>query len=102
MTVYVVQIWVKTGHEADFIKACEKNHLETRKEPGNLRFDLLQSQENPGIFTLYEVYRNDDAVLAHKETQHYALWRETVEPWMAKKRQGNKFSSCLPRDESHW
>ena len=33
------------------------NHENTRKEEGNVRFDVLQSREDPSKFTLYEVFR---------------------------------------------
>lgn len=102
MLVYVVNVWVKEGYEADFSKACAENHLGTREEPGNLRFDVLQSRDTPGEFTLYEVYRDEAAVKAHKETQHYLRWRETVEPWMAEKRQGRQFSVICPHEEKAW
>jgi len=102
MTVYCVNVWVTPGKEADFIAATEANHLETRKEPGNVRFDLLQSQDSPSDFFLYEVYKDDQAVAAHKETAHYKIWRETVEPWMAQKRQGRKYLSCVPQGEKLW
>jgi quinol monooxygenase YgiN len=31
---------------------------------------------------LYEVYRDEEAAAAHKETEHYKKWRETVAPMM--------------------
>ena len=102
MIVYCVEVSVKKGNEQDFLKATEQNHLQTRKEPGNLRFDVLQSGDDPSRFFLYEVYRSDDAVTAHKETAHYLTWRETVAPWMASPRKGTKFLPRLPEEEKKW
>ena len=98
MIVYCVEVYVKTGFEEDFIKATEENHLNTLKEPGNIRFDLSKSADTEGLFFLYEVYSDEDAVKAHKETSHYLKWRETVEPWMEKKRYGRMFNSVFPAD----
>ena len=53
-----------------------------------MRFDVLQSNDDPTYFTLYEVYESPEAAKAHKETEHYKKWRETVEPYMACKRVG--------------
>lgn len=100
MFVVCVTVWVKPGHEQDFVKATEENHRGTRKEPGNVRFDLLQAAEEPGRFFLYEVYRDADGFAAHQKTPHYLAWRETVAPWMAQPRQGVKHHSLLPTDEA--
>jgi len=102
MVVYSVSVQVKSGFEHDFILATKINHKETRKEMGNLRFDVLQSDEDPSRFELYEVYRSDEAVAAHKETKHYKDWRDTVAPWMARGRKGVKYSSLYPRADEEW
>ena len=59
------------------------NHENSRKEPGNVRFDVLRDNKDPNKFLLYEVYENEDAAAAHKQTEHYNKWRETVAPMMA-------------------
>lgn len=102
MIVYCVEVYVKAGHESEFITATKSNHIETRRESGNIRFDLSQSADTEGLFFLYEVYKNDSAVLAHKETSHYLKWREKVEPLMEKKRYGRMFKPVFPADEQNW
>ena len=102
MVVYCVEVYVKKGFEADFIKATEENHLKTAEEPGNVRFDVCKSADVEGLFFLYEVYENEAAVAAHKDTAHYLDWREKVEPWMDKKRYGRMFMPLFPADRSDW
>ena len=102
MIVYNVSVQVKEGHEEDFRKATKTNHMQTRKEKGNLRFDVLQSESDPCHFVLYEVYRSEEAVAVHKATSHYLTWRETVAPWMARDRQGEKFTPHYPSEEEAW
>ena len=102
MVVYCVSVHVTAGHEEDFRNATKINHERTRTEPGNLRFDVLQSQTDPTHFTLYEVYRSEDAVAAHKATEHYRCWRDTVAPWMARDRQGERFVPLYPSDARDW
>lgn len=102
MLVYCVDVFVQAGHEADFAAASRENHRQTRKEPGNLRFDVLQESNDPGHFILYEAYASEEAVKKHKESDHYLKWRETVEPWMAQKRQGREYSVICPQEESRW
>jgi len=96
MYVTIVHVEVKAKHIEDFIRASEANHHLSVKEPGNLRFDVLQKGEDPGEFALYEAYENKEAAAAHKETAHYLEWRETVAPWMAKARKGVVYEGLLP------
>lgn len=102
MIVYSVSVQVVPGSEDDFKKATKLNHRETRKELGNLRFDVLQSAKDPGRFLLYEVYRSEEAVKAHKETRHYKIWRQTVAPWMARDREGEEYHVVSPISEEDW
>ena len=102
MVVYCVSVRVKAGREEDFKKESKKNRQGTRKESGNLRFDVLQSEDDPSLFLLYEAYRSEEAVKAHKETQHYKTWRDAVAPWMARDRQGTKYGPVAPASEEEW
>ncbi|MCI0506369.1 MAG: antibiotic biosynthesis monooxygenase [Gammaproteobacteria bacterium] len=88
MYVTIVHVAVKPDNIEDFMQACRANHLESVKEPGNLRFDVLQLADDPSRFVLYEAYKTKDDAAAHKDTAHYQKWRETVADWMADPRQG--------------
>lgn len=102
MQVLAVQIRVKPEHREAFLAASLDNARETVKEPGNLRFDVLQQADDPDRFMLYEVYRDEAGMLAHKETPHYARWRDTVADWMAEPRKGVKHVSHFPESEDAW
>ncbi|HBD93283.1 MAG: antibiotic biosynthesis monooxygenase [Spirochaetes bacterium GWF1_31_7] len=88
MIVTIVSVHVKKEHLEDFIQASIENHHNSLKEPGNLRFDILQNAENPQLFTLYEAYISKEAAAVHKETGHYKKWRDTVSEWMVEPRKG--------------
>ena len=96
MFVTLVHVEVIPAHVEEFIQASTENHLESVKEPGNLRFDLLRNADNPNRFVLYEAYINESAAAAHKDTAHYLKWRETVAPWMAKPREGIRYTGLQP------
>jgi len=96
MIATTVFVHVKDENVEDFISATIKNHNGSVQEPGNLRFDVLQSKEDPSRFLLYEAYETQDAAAAHKQTPHYLKWRETVAPWMAEPRQGIPYKSIAP------
>jgi (4S)-4-hydroxy-5-phosphonooxypentane-2,3-dione isomerase len=102
MFVVCVHVQVKPGHIEPFIAASRENASSTILEPGNLRFDVIQQDDEPNQFILYEVYRDEAASKAHKQTAHYARWRETVEPWMAQPRRGVQYTALFPSSENQW
>ncbi len=97
MHVTLVHIHVKPEHIESFIAATRLNHEASIKEPGNRRFDVLQTPDNPAQFILYEAYVNAEAAAAHKETAHYLAWRDTVADWMAQPRQGIRYDGLFPQ-----
>ncbi len=96
MHVTLVHIHVKPEHVADLVAASLENARAAVDEPGNLRFDLLQSREDPTRFVFYEAYRDEAAAQAHKTTPHYLRWRDAVADWMAEPRVGVGYDGLLP------
>jgi autoinducer 2-degrading protein len=96
MHVTLVHVRVLPEHVAAFIAATRANHLASVQEPGNVRFDVLQSPDDPTRFILYEAYADEPAARAHKETAHYLAWRERVGPMMAEPRRGEVFAGLYP------
>jgi autoinducer 2-degrading protein len=62
-----------------FIEATLENARNSIREPGIARFDLVQQMDDPTRFVLMEIYRDEASTKAHKETAHYAKWRDTVD-----------------------
>lgn len=83
MIATLVFVVVLPEYTAEFEKITQYNHENSRKEEGNIRFDVLHDNKNSNKYVLYEVYRDADAAAAHKETEHYKKWRDTVAPMMA-------------------
>jgi len=79
MRVAQVHIEAKPDCVEAFKQACAENAGQSRREPGVVRFDILQSTEQPTSFVLFEVYRSEEAQAAHKRTAHFAKWRADVE-----------------------
>ena len=96
MIVTIVHVHVKPEHVSAFIEATRENHERSVQELGNLRFDVLQDDGDPNKFVLYEAYATAASAAAHKETAHYQKWRDTVENWMAKPREGVKHRLLFP------
>lgn len=86
MLATLVFVDVKPECVEAFAEISKFNHDHSRLEPGNVRFDVLQSNTDPTQFVLYEVYADEEAAAAHKKTAHYLRWREEVAPYMASPR----------------
>ena len=96
MYVTIVDVLVKAGNVDEFIQATRLNHEASVQEPGNRRFDILQSDENPQQFVLYEAYATEEDAREHKKTSHYLNWRETVQDWMERPRSGITYTGIFP------
>lgn len=101
LLVVHVHVSVHPQHIEAFKAATIANAEASRREPGIARFDVMQQADDPARFVLIEAYRNASAPAAHKETQHYALWRDTVATMMAAPRTSVKFQSVFP-DDGEW
>ena len=92
----VVRIEVKPEKLESFLELVHVDAVGTRKEPGNVRFDVLRLLDQPTKFALYEVYKDEDAVKAHQQTEHYARWRREIEALQAVPRTADKFTTVDP------
>lgn len=96
MNVTLVEINIKPERVDEFLEAFRANHEGALKEPGNLRFDVLQDPDTPTRFFIYEAYKDDAAVQAHKKTPHYLACVEKLEELMSGPRQKRSFIGLLP------
>ncbi|AUX29654.1 MULTISPECIES: putative quinol monooxygenase [Sorangium] len=96
-----VDVHVKPEHVGAFRQATLDNARESVKEPGIARFDVVQDIEDPARFVLVEVYRTKEAPAAHKETEHYKRWRDTVADMMAEPRTSRKYVNVFPDDAGY-
>jgi (4S)-4-hydroxy-5-phosphonooxypentane-2,3-dione isomerase len=99
MLIVHVHVQVKPEFVDAFRLASKENARHSVKEPGIARFDVLQQADDPCRFVLIEVYRTPQAAAAHKETAHYAVWRDRVAEMMAQPRTSVKYSNVFPGDE---
>ncbi len=98
MVIVHVHVNVKSQFIEAFKEATIENASNSIKEPGVARFDVIQEADDPTKFILVEVYKTIEAATAHKETAHYARWRDTVGEMMSEPRQGIKFTNIFPED----
>lgn len=96
MLIVHVHARVKPDCVEAFRVATLENARQSVHEPGIARFDVVQQSDDVTRFVLVEAYRTPEATAKHKETAHYAKWRDAVAPMMAEPRSSVKFSNVFP------
>jgi len=91
MLVLQVFIQIKPEFREEFEAATLANARATRKEPGVLRFDVIRREDSPDLYCLYEAYQSPANHEAHRQTPHYAAWKEGVEKMMASPRYAHRY-----------
>ncbi len=101
--MYIVHVFVNVKPDCveSFKSATTENARKSLQESGVARFDIVQQQDDPTKFVLIEVYRSAADPARHKETDHYQIWRDMVEPMMANPRSNMKYANVFP-DEMGW
>lgn len=98
MFIVHVHVQVKPEYVEAFRATSLANATASVREPGIARFDVCQQADDATRFVLVEVYRDAAAPAQHKETPHYAAWRDAVAPMMAAPRTSVKFANVFPAD----
>ena len=96
MFAMLVEINIQEGKEQEFLEVFERNHIGTRQEPGNLRFDVLRDPNIRTRFYAYEVYKDEAALEAHRTTEHYHRCVKELEAIMSGPRSKTVFEWVLP------
>jgi len=91
MFVAAVHVFVKAEAIDEFKALIRANHEGSVAEPGCLRFDVVQSVDDPGEFLLWEVYVDEEAAAFHKTTPHYLAFRERMPALASKERYADRF-----------
>jgi quinol monooxygenase YgiN len=99
MFIVHVNVHVKPDRVDAFREATIENARNSIREPGIARFDVIQQQDDPTRFVLVEVYRTPNDAVLHKDTAHYARWRDTVADMMAEPRTSAKYANVFPDDQ---
>lgn len=102
MKALVVKIHVKEDCIEQFKEITFYNSENSRKEQGCLRFDVIQAEEPSNLFFLYEIYKSDEAIEYHRNSEHYFKWRDAVKDMMLpeKPREAVKGTALCPSEET--
>ena len=99
MLVVHVHVRVEPADLEAFLAETRRNAAASLEEPGVRRFDVLQDEGDAAHAVLNEVYVDRAAADAHKQTAHYARWRDAVAGMMAEPRTATRFAAAFPAED---
>ena len=99
MLVVHVHIRIKPDDLQAFLEETRRNAAASLEEPGVRRFDVLQDESDETHVVLSEVYADQAAADAHKQTAHYARWQDAVAEMMAEPRTRSRYTSVFPAED---
>ncbi len=99
MIIIQVQVHVKPEFVDEFMQASVENARNSVQEHGIDRFDVIQQVDDPTRFVLVEVYKTAEDPARHKETMHYAKWRDTVAEMMLEPRRSIRYTNVFPGND---
>ena len=85
MYVNSVDLDIVPAERDNFLAALKENGAAAVTEPGCKRFDILNLASDPNHFLLYEVYENEAALKAHRETDHFKKFAAAAAKMVAKR-----------------
>lgn len=79
MLVLMVNVKLKPGRREEFLRIIKEDAESTTKnEPGNFGFYVVQNNEDPDKFFMFEVYKDQAALEAHRATPHFLKYRQAT------------------------
>ena len=81
--MYVVLgiIKVKSAHLAEFVAHVTRHAARSLREPGCVRYDVLQDAEDPATICLYEVFLSEADLQVHHAQDYYREWMAVSRDW---------------------
>ncbi|MFD1772462.1 putative quinol monooxygenase [Paenibacillus rhizophilus] len=69
----------KPGKEQLLYQELVKAVAPSRSEEGCIKYVLHQSIENNAVFVFYEIWKDEESINLHIETDHYKQYRRNIE-----------------------
>ena len=92
MVVLVVTWMARQGHEKEVVSVFAKLTEESRKEPGCIMYLVHQHKTDPRRFLVYEQYKDDVALEAHRASTHFLQYARKELPKLGERVEGNLYS----------
>jgi quinol monooxygenase YgiN len=93
MVVLVVTWMAKTGHENEVGAVFAKLTEESRKESGCIMYLVHRHKTDPRRFLVYEQYKDDAALEAHRTSAHFLQYAKKELPKLGERVEGNLYEA---------
>ena len=91
MVVLAVTWVAKVGQEAEVAEVLAKLTAEARKEPGCAMFQVHRHRTEPRRFFIYEQYKDDAALEAHRAAPHFLQYVKKELPKIGDRVEGHLY-----------
>ena len=91
MVVLAVTWMAKVGREIEVASILVKLTEESRKEPGCIMYQVHKHKTEARRFFIYEQYRDDAALEAHRAAPHFLQFAKKELPKLADRTEGHLF-----------
>lgn len=91
MVVLAVTWIAKAGFETEVAEMLSKLTVEARKEPGCAMYQVHRHRTEPRRFFIYEQYKDEAALEAHRNTPHFLQYAKKDLPKIADRVEGNLY-----------
>lgn len=83
MMIIHAHLQVKPDQEQAFLNESKTLIEASRKEQGNIQYDLMKSVEQEGHFTMVEVWKDAQAIEAHNSSEHFTAFSKKAAGFMS-------------------
>ncbi len=91
MVVLAVTWMAKVGRESEVMAIFERLTAESRKEPGCLIYQVHKHKTDPRRFFVYEQYKDDAALEAHRASAHFLQLAKKDLPKLGNRTEGHLY-----------
>ena len=91
MVVLAVTWMSKVSRESDVVAVFAKLTEESRKEPGCLMYQVHRHKTDPRRFFIYEQYKDDAGLEAHRAAPHFLRYAKKELPKIADRVEGHLY-----------
>jgi quinol monooxygenase YgiN len=101
MLTIVATLYPKPEHRDFFITLLREDAISSvRDEPGCVRFEVYENNEDPSQLVLLEWYVDEAAFDAHTKMPHFAAFFQAIKGKSAKPPQVIKLTNFYPADDA--
>ena len=92
MVVLAVTWMARNGHEAEVAEVFKKLTEASRTEPGCVMYLVHRHKTEPRRFFIYEQYKDDAALEAHRAAPHFLQYAKKELPKLGERIEGHLYT----------